>query len=622
MNRFQMAIIFVLLAGCDRGVDSRSVPPSATRGPSATGHVQAIDEADEHAATTVPPDKSHGEGVVPPETRDGPIRPDISRAVLIVGGRSIFPSRIRPREPSGRLVGESLIVIRDATVESLDNATGGTLWSAKSEPGTELQWLGLHKGILFLSELTADGRSGNEAPASCTSIGRLRLQDGSWLKSFALPLNDEERAGTNRVSAFLPDGAGILVLSNTKKDEQQVSYRVTRFAADSGNVIWSNDYESAGTVPAPEAFLLGSQGPARDGAAVQGLSAFGSHVLLCGGAREDLIAIDPHDGTAQWRLPRVWEFRRGFIGPSVWRHFLGRFGIGEHDLELAALTLEQLRARNEQQDEEDATFASEEHFEEVKQRVKVARERFEREAGSIVGGPIIVATRDNEYDLRAFVACARNSSDEWPGYLSDCIIYEIDSYGAVIGTLTMPHFVRGADFAIFNHFVIWRSEAGEFARLFPSFEGGNGSRIIDLEWRRDRRNSDETPWFQNGSWTDSVVFDGRWMFHVKHGGFIEAPESQEYRFRFAVTDLATDTSDELLLHVPFTGRVVLPVMNYSRRSSRDGREMWTIFDSFPISFAGFEVSGGRLVIRLDDQRSQNFVEFDLQSVLSGSHAGK
>jgi hypothetical protein len=611
--------VFVVIQRGSR--ERHSTAKDAARGEKKARQQKSVNTANLNT-TVVPlpkPSFSFGDGPWK-EADEDPIQPDYFKAILTAGSRLLSPARVRDRWPSENRVGESLIRIRDAVVESVDNATGETRWRTESKEGRRLRWLGEHRGILFFADQDPDDVDSDDkpAPSKALNVHRLKLSDGSWQKPFAVPLNAVERAGINRVSALLADGDGVVVLNNTEKSDfpenQEVGYRLTRFAADSTEVVWSNAYPSAGTLPSPGAFLLGSFGPARDSAAIRRLSRLGTRILVCGGSLEDLLAISPNDGEAAWRVRRLWEFRRGFIGPSVWQYFLGRFGIQEHDLNLAELTLDELREKNKKRD---GFHANEEYFQKLKQRVLDVQNQVGQRPGSIVGGPVVIPTPGGPDDFHIFVATARSERDEWPGYLSDCIVFELNGDGKVIGTLALPRFVHGADHSAIDHSVVWRCRARGTARLFPSLDRGNGDLIIDVDWHVDRTNTKHQAWFQNGGWTDGVVFTGKSMIRVENGGFVPTQASRQYRFILAVSDVISGATAELPFHVPFEGRIAPPRMNYSHRRNEDGTEMWVSYSSAPLSLATLEIRGRTLVIVIKDRDAEHSLEFDLASVLAG-----
>ena len=63
--------------------------------------------------------------------------------------------------------------------------------------------------------------------------------------------------------------------------------------------------------------------------------------------------------------------------PSVWRYFLGRYGMEDDDIETAEHTLEEIRKKNKEQ-----FTIDEEYFLDPKKEVKAARERIKSQPGA------------------------------------------------------------------------------------------------------------------------------------------------------------------------------------------------------------------------------------------------
>jgi hypothetical protein len=557
----------------------------------------------------------------------GPVRCDLSRATLTVGAKKLRPLRIADRWPVEHRIGELVVRIQEDKIECVEIATGKTGWHSQSEAGARTFWLGEHKGALLVGRSNeVDERQTREPLA----VHRLRLRDGVRLKPLVIPLTEAERKATSRVAAVSGDESGLLVLCTTEKEHspenQQVSYRVTRFREDTTDVAWSTIYPSGGSVPPPGAFLLGSRGPARTKDAIRGFSKLGESILICGGPLEDLIAINPLDGKVVWRVPRIWEFRRGFIGPSVWSYFLGRYGFEEHDVELAALTLDQLRVRNKAQTH---GWAAESYFKEVKAAVSTARSRVESQPSSIFAGPVVVQfprtglheILKNRPGLRIFLAVARCDSKDWPDYRSDCIIYELDEKGKVIGTLTLPRFVWGAHYSVQRGTIAWICQEDSLAKLTPSPEDGTRDLIIDLDWRVHRSQQRDNVWLQKWSYRVSIAFAGHSMFRLREGGYVETPESKTIRLPICVADLNSEAEKQLMLNVPFEGRAPIDKDNYSHTVTPEG-DRWKV-GSFPLSIEGIEIVGNRLILTIasrpsdpDSEPIEHSIDFDLAGVLA------
>ncbi len=124
--------------------------------------------------------------------------------------------------------------------------------------------------------------------------------------------------------------------SSPRTTNIRIITRVTCFQPGKSEVAWSHDYPSAGQRARPGAFLISAaRYPDYAVDSIQALTAMGSKILVCAGPMEDLICLEQKAGAQVWRVPRIWEFTRGFIGPSVWSHYIGRFGFNDDDLKWA-----------------------------------------------------------------------------------------------------------------------------------------------------------------------------------------------------------------------------------------------------------------------------------------------
>ncbi len=555
----------------------------------------------------------------------GPVRTDLSRATLAVGTKELRPLRIADRWPVEHRIGELLIRIKADKIECVEIATGKTRWQSQSEAGPKTCWLGAEAGVLLVGRSNDGDEHRTREPLA---VHRLRLRDGAHLKPLLVPLTEAERKAISHVTTVFGDAHGLLVLSTTEKEHspenQQMSYRVTRFREETTDVVWSTIYPSGGSLPFPQAILLGSRGPGRTKDAIRGFSKLGESVLVCGGPLEDLIAINPLDGKVVWRVPRIWEFRRGFIGPSVWSYFLGRYGFQERDVETAALTLEQLRVRNKAGTN---GWTAESYFPEIKAAVTEARSRVESQPSSIFAGPVVVQLPKNVVDdgpknqpeFRIFVAVARCDGKDWPDYRSDCIVYELDQQGRVIGTLTLPRFVEGGDCTVQRGTVVWFCQEDGLAKLTPSPEQGTRDLIVDLDWRVHRFKERENVWLQKWSCRVSVAFAGNSMLRLREGGYVETPESKMIRLPICVADLSREAEQPLTLNVPFEGKICIDQNNYSHTVSPEG-DRWKV-GSFPLSIEGIEIVGDRLILTIETESEpepvQHTIEFPLTSVLRG-----
>ncbi|NOX54453.1 MAG: hypothetical protein GXP27_08425 [Planctomycetes bacterium] len=521
--------------------------------------------------------------------------PNWSEATLHAGQLVVRARRFGLRWPYQRHLGNVIVRVKGATVEALDGTSGRLRWRAECPASAKLVPLADRAGVLYLWSQKEERQDGSGVGG--ITIEQLSLADGSWLKSHKIPLSKKELARQNRPQAALPLADGLLVLTRSEQSDFPadlvVSYRLTKV----GNEIeWSRLFPAAGNLPLPDAFLLGSLGPSRDYAGIRGLSLLGSDVLVCAGPLEDLLVIDPSTGAIKWRIPRIWEYRRGFTGPSVWSYHLGRYGMLDYDLEVASTPLDKLEAENEEQRD---------YFRAIQQRVHAAKVRIESQQCSLFAGPVIVPRTDMaRYSI--FVVTAQSENDEWPGYLSSCVAYEVTADGRPIGVVTLPRLVHGAQVHVHDGAVVWIGEGSAIARLWPSEERGNRDLTIDVDWWRFRfKPAERKAWLRQGAWPECVAFDKQWILTVREGGFVESPESRTIQFPLALLDLNTYAQHDLTLRVPFRGRVSPPKTNYSH-----SEEGWVTWGKFPIELTGLELGKYHLDFTLVHKNRKYEVTFD------------
>src|SRR5262249_48946204 len=153
---------------------------------------------------------------------------------------------------------------------------------------------------------------------------------------------------------------------------------------------------SAGEKPRPGVMLLASsRRPNAAASRTQALSWSGDHVLVCAGPVQPILCLAADTGKERFKLERVWEYDRGFIGPSVWQHYIGRFRLDQ--------------------------------FDEKKGQAEAKKTFDERHRCSLVAGPVVVpvaGTADGEKGYRVFVAAARGPAAWYADYVADCVVYE------------------------------------------------------------------------------------------------------------------------------------------------------------------------------------------------------
>lgn len=540
------------------------------------------------------------------DRNDKKVTPLWSQTTLKLGDQTFPLLRELDAWKFKQIIGDDLIRCDEAHVEAVDRKTGKTRWKSEISPAAELTFLAQGKGILYFTVKT-DVDSAPTDPV----VRRLQLEDGTWLKPLVIPLNDDERAVIdeipviNQVVAAHPVEDGVIVLSTSEYEYDPVSYRISKFQ---DQLAWSKVFPSRGALSTPSAWLLGSSGPAYDFTGLQRLTSLGALVVVCAGPTEDLVTMDPGTGDIAWQIPRIWEYRKGFIGPSVWRYFLERYGLQDHEVETASRTKAELLAEYAEQ----SLDVDEEDIDAIKAKVAAAKQRVEKQPGWIVAGPVVVPNEQDHARDTLFLATARSESSEWPNYLAECIVFEISPDGTVIATVTLPSFLQGKAFHVFEQSLFWLGEDDKTARLFPSDEFGPRYLTIDIDWRtiRTHPGANRYAWLKQGLKHPVSDFHGRYLLQQREESFVEKRLGHVFHYPLALIDLVTLEERELMLDLPFTGQVEPP----TPRSSEPGGGWVT--GPFLMVIDDIEFEGEVVSITFEYEERKHVLEFDLSSVLT------
>lgn len=545
------------------------------------------------------------------------VTPEWSKATLCDGPLCESVRRTEKQQGVEHVVGDRVLRVGGGNVEAL-GAGGSVLWRHDAGRSTELRFLAAFEGAAVLSE-TSLSDSGERIATG--TLRRLRLTDGEKLESLTVPAKpDEPGLHTAIQNAIILDD-GLIVLSDTQEESDDrlrpKSYRVSRYC---DGWTWTRTFDSQGALPDPEAFLVGSLGPARDSAGLQTLVKMGEMLLVCAGPLEDILALDPGSGETKWRVQRLWEYQRGFIGPSVWRYFMSRDVMNPLAADSDSEAPDGSRPPEPRQDNPGEVKTARQVF----QAVLDPKGRLaEKRQCSIVAGPVVLPTTNEEDEggFSVFIVTTQGDRDDWPGYLSQCVVYELDETGECLGMATLPRFVIGPQFHVLEESVVWCCKELNRVRLFPSphesptfgEEAGNPDKTIDFEWHPHRQKkktaaiADETAWLRQGAFYRAGAFRGRMLLSIKEGGFLMTQEEQVFHYPVTLTDLDSGQNRTLQLNLPFRGKVVPPTRNYS--GSDEG---WTTYGDDLMEIRALEVRGDELLVtfQFGDDLQTLFFDYD------------
>jgi hypothetical protein len=523
------------------------------------------------------------------EDKKPAIRPRLAECTLSASGRTLKPVRVieswRYEHPAGAVT----ISVEDQTVVASDAKTGKTAWKNESADGLSLEWLAANEHIAYF-RARKKGKE-NESPQyeQPARVRRLQLRDHRWLTPLVVTKDKPKEKTAEIVVALLPHEQSLVVLTATVVDHSQFNnrgqvlhYRVTGFLPGQDAPAWSLTDHSAGSRSLPGAYLMASRRPDYATDSIQSLVAVGPNVLVCMGPLDDVICVEALTGKENWRISHIWEYRRGFVGPSVWTHHIARYGS-----------------------EEDSGYT---------------KERINTEDNAIVAGPVVVpAGKDNEDKPQhsIFVAVARSDKSRWAGYLADCVVYEVNELGKPIGIVTLPRMVNGWQHCTDDRGIVWACSRDAFVKLtYSDYRESRGEMmggpdmLCHVSWYcQPEPFTCPNAWLTAGPAGDPVAFGRSHAFRLAGDSYILRTEDKIYHFPIRSLDLRTTQSEPLLLDVPFDGEVALPTDNYDQI---DGTTHSV--GPYLLGITWLEVRGDVLQIVLGKDSGACAVEFDLAGI--------
>jgi hypothetical protein len=497
------------------------------------------------------------------------------KAKLVIAGTAFSPSRVIRPGLTGIRVGDRYVGPDESGGLICRERDGSAVWEVRG-PDTE-EWRAIHAdGAEVFYVKMKEEKEGRVVRLDPLTVFRRRLTDGSE----GIPLKVGENTAVNDlIAAVSTSPGGVFVLSQTINDiefyDVAISdYSVTCFDPGTGKQRWKKRFDSDGRSQSPGAALLSPGGPRFAFAGLSLLVPHRDRLIVCAGSAEAILCLRVADGEVQWKTERLWEFRRGFVGPSVWDHFIGRFGSDtdgkratKSDLSKGIVT-RRMNLNNKR--------SAGPEFEKMLEAEVTHQERIGMELAArckLVGGPFIVGQGD---DARLFVAVSEAEQEtEWSGFLSDCIVYEMRiADGEPHAVIRMPHMVIGSLGRADEKGVTWATEKLGIARIQPSEQfsmmGPSGTdRVGDLVSFRllpkviEGLPSAKTAWLRTEKHMMNVSLGTRWIAWVPSGGFVEKAGDTDFHFPLALQSKDGTRTIGCLLTLPMGAKIKLPDSNFS-----------------------------------------------------------
>ncbi|MEO1615823.1 MAG: hypothetical protein AAFV88_08250 [Planctomycetota bacterium] len=282
-------------------------------------------------------------------------------------------------------------------------------------------------------------------------------------------------------------------------------------------------------------------------------------ILVCTGERGSVVSLSATDGKVLWRIPAIWEYERGFIGPSVYQYYIERFGIDYSYVKSAKnpvqfadeeLTRKQLQARVKSKIE-------------GQKRLSAARKAFyTRYEGRITAGPIVVPSPEANRIPRVYVAATRSLKPE-TGDMEQpehAVIYEIDpSYGSdrMTSMTRLPRAVAGGPHRPMPDGVLLSCARGSLARLRTYRRPSRDDLLLQVDWYREYLMSGPSAWFSADPPASVNGFSKSRLFRASRAYVLEK-DGGVYNLQIDVVDLPTGLNRNLTLELPFKGAFPIP----------------------------------------------------------------
>ena len=526
------------------------------------------------------------------------ISPLLDQVTLAAEERVIKPSSILKTNLGGYAAGGLRIRLNKNKVQAFAPGEEQPRWEATAPEKIHLSWLTANSKVVYLAGYTVNEKNEEAQAESPLRVRRLDLASGKSLEDLVIANKADRKKNHSLQNVLASDGRVVVLSASTDDDRgfegvgQLVPYRVTCFKDGEARPLWSKTFPSAGKTARDDAALLwAARAPEKVQPDIRTLSRLGGDILVCAGPTQDLICLKGDTGEQLWRVERIWEFKRNFIGPSVWQHIFGRSSSVPDD----------------------------------KNKKKDKKEKMEllSEANAIVGGPMVVPnSKAGKGESSIFVAVSKGPA-RYAAYLSDCVVYELDSQGNPLAMANLPRMVRGGWYRLQKDGLVWACQGNSFVKLGLSPRrsrgfglGRGGSDLLcRVDWHRQLSVEQPEAWLVSDPAGQPLAFTDTHAFRVIAGGYVLEPSATAYNFPIAVIDLKKGVDSNWMLKVPFKGRLPEPETNYSREQSPTGKDRWSTHGPHVLAITWLQVEDSRLRVTLGMEKWSRSLEFQLADVL-------
>ena len=516
-----------------------------------------------------------------------------------------------------------------------------------------LRWLSAAEGIaVFVADRDA-GKFDPDDPESNRRFHRLDLDSMQWLAPFKLPepsikptqqqkriLSQHARKESRTVvlaEHLLVIPNGVLVLSAESVvfcrdnsvpnflQREVIGYHVSSYGTRDTEAKWNGIIRDGSQAHRSAGWAMSSYNDFIERLTYVSSSFEGGLILVCLGERDALVCLSAADGKVRWRIPAIWEYERGFIGPSVFEHYIERFGLDFMTVQSATspvlpedgeIDRKQLRERIQMKIQ-------------AQGKLTAARKAFyARYQGRITAGPIVAPQADEQGRDRIYMAATRSLKPE-PGGAEQpehALIYEIDPgrHGAeIIGMTRLPREVIGRpDCKVPGGLVLSCNRGMVRLRTYePIFGGAMGpgnaadDLVLQVDWYREYPMRSPSAWLTANPPTDVAGFSKARLFRPGRA-YILTKQDKVYELTINVVDLRTGLDRDLTLSVPFEGSLPIPETGLSSTNQGTPSEQFDAHDPHVVWIHRLSVNSDRLKVVVAHNSAYTELTFDLAAMLA------
>ena len=214
------------------------------------------------AKTTVTLDSKDKKADEKPKAAAQPFVPELDRAVLQFGDRTIKPTSVLHKNLRDRVVGDVRIRVDGETVRAFKVGDEQPHWTAKVSEMVQLVWIAADAKTVYLAGYKSEEKSQHERPEAPARVRRLEIASGKWLGDLVVG-GKLEPTQTEMIETVLVGKGHVVILSTTVDDDkgfagvgQLIRYRVSCFKEGEVRPLWSKTFTSAGKVARSGVALL------------------------------------------------------------------------------------------------------------------------------------------------------------------------------------------------------------------------------------------------------------------------------------------------------------------------------------------------------------------------------